>query len=244
MGDLTEYKSPLSNRSLPLIEQQGLAQMFGVAGEFEAGPFERIDTFLELARKPGASAPDVLFSEDRRTAYYNFKNYNPDDRRISLPSDRQISTTANCSFFEVLSSNGQAPKNISVEMDGSVKSIQLPAEDFGNTIYFTDFSDDCGSRCAQISVYRPIRDGSDDRGESSYFECTTTVSKVANVTQDFEQVSDNVAKLAAASVALDGLKRGGNNIQYQLYPEKYANSSLLRFFPVQKGFSQLCFLAS
>ena len=228
VGDLTEFGYFMTNRSLPLIEQQGLAQLYQLSGEYFLGSVEKSTDFIESASNPAASAPDVFFSDDLRTFYHNFLNHNPDDPFIKLPSDRRISATTDCVMFNVLSGDGQFPETISVEMDDLTKSVELPAQPFGNTIYFTNFDDDCGPRCAQISVYKPQRAGNAEESDPSYFECTVEVSRVGNATQDFEQVSDEVAKIAAASAALDGTQRGDNAIQYQLYPEKYAISFVRR----------------
>ena len=69
MGDLTEFKSVFTNESLPLVEQQGLAQAYAVAGTFNIAASDSMNETLKLASEPQEDVAEVFFSDDFKTAF-------------------------------------------------------------------------------------------------------------------------------------------------------------------------------
>lgn len=79
----------------------------------------------------------------------------------------------------------------------------------------------CGQRCIKMWAHRSIGHGEN----STFFECPITVNNVSNVSNaadDSRRLPDDMARLVAASIALQGRPSIGqdDNIiwpQYQLY---------------------------
>lgn len=56
--------------------------------------------------------------------------------------------------------------------------------------------------------------------DAEIFQCPITIGTVLNATGDNQNISDEIARLAAASIALSGRQNADKNkswIQYQLY---------------------------
>ena len=75
----------------------------------------------------------------------------------------------------------------------------------------------CGPRCIKMWAHR-----SEGYGEpSTFFECPITVNEVNNATEDYQRLPYDMARLAAASIALQGRPSGppGTNLwpQYQFF---------------------------
>ena len=81
----------------------------------------------------------------------------------------------------------------------------------------------CGPRCMWMWAYKaPQNFSSDTDHEMAAYQCPITVGPVRNATRDTHVVDDQLAKLAASAIALQGRStlRGNKLIwtQYQLYP--------------------------
>lgn len=75
----------------------------------------------------------------------------------------------------------------------------------------------CGPRCIKMWAHRSQGGGEN----STFFECPITVSEVSNNATENQQLSYERARLAAASIALQGRSSNINGVtvwtQYQLY---------------------------
>ncbi|KAI9716441.1 MAG: hypothetical protein M1812_005336 [Candelaria pacifica] len=90
------------------------------------------------------------------------------------------------------------------------RGLKLPSEDEENA---------CGDRCIWLWAHRTSisLDSS-----STFFQCPITISEVSNATKPFYHVPDSVARMAAASISLQGRWSGHSDnkiwTQYQFYP--------------------------
>ncbi|KAG8531175.1 uncharacterized protein KY384_004533 [Bacidia gigantensis] len=156
---------------------------------------------------------------DSQAFGYRFKEYNPADKQNLYPrfTNRRITAfSGDCRQYSVI---GQ-PQNDTIEdmsatqftyTNGSYNgSISIPNSALGlnGTTYLyrgfnspenaTDFL--CGDRCLLMWAYK---NKGGDQGRT-FFECPITVSTVTNATSSDHAVRENVARVAAASIALQG----------------------------------------
>ncbi|KAL9610402.1 MAG: hypothetical protein Q9167_004885 [Letrouitia subvulpina] len=150
---------------------------------------------------------------------YRFQEVNPQDKQRLYPhfTDRIIrassgecleypevgtgkpTTFLNMSALELTYRNGSTNGSI------AIPTASLASE--GTTYIYrgrnrpakmTDFS--CGDRCIKMWAYRSSGGGEN----SSFFECPITVTAVSNARREEHEVPPGMAKLAAASIALQG----------------------------------------
>ena len=218
VGNLTEFRTIWSDDEIPLFKQQGIANVLATVNNYYHGSLTDEDTILDMEAELELHVPRVLFDKDRNTASVRFRNFDRDNLSIFLSSDRSVAATSNCSLFEVIGENQLPIDEITIIADKTESQVQLPTSAAGNSVYYTNPDDDCGPRCAQVSVYQPSYNIDAD---SYFYECMIEVGKVENAKRDFERVPDETAKVAAAAAALSGVERKNDTVQYQKYAERY-----------------------
>lgn len=165
---------------------------------------------------------------------YRFNKYNPHDKRKSYPrfTKRIITASAGqCFNYTMVGdprdvtdgnvyyeyTNGTYSGNITIQgpsgaWDGTTYiygGVKIPQE---ADIYA------CGPRCIWIWAHRARGHGE----PSTFYKCPITVNLVSNALNHTQQVPDGMARLAAASIALQGRSSYNNTWnQYQLYPFGY-----------------------
>ena len=189
--------------------------------------------------------PDVLNSgnnyeyycrreQDRQEFAYRFNEYNPNDTQLLYPlfTNRIVTASAGeCFHYSQVGESRIGPEMINFEYANESFSgnISIPKQSDGSsgTTYIyrgtevpqneTEYS--CGPRCLWMWAHK-----SQGQGESSTFiQCPITISSVSYTTRDTEILSDDLARLAASSIALQGRWTGNDSdhpswTQYQFYP--------------------------
>ena len=180
--------------------------------------------------------------DDQQFAY-RFKEYHPDDAQRAYPyfTNRTITASSGPCFvygqtkrhyfnpdkgkmamwyYEF--SNGTSSGNLTIPVQYEALS--------GTTYHYRGIvppqnatTYDCGPRCIWMYAHMNPEvslptDGADPN--SVFYLCPITVSEVANATHPAHQVLDSVARLAAASIALQGRVQDAPYLweQYQFYP--------------------------
>ena len=174
---------------------------------------------------------------------YRFVEYNPHDHRRAYPylTNRVITASGNgCQNYTVTHVEpGTETKskwsNYTYTDGNSNSSILLPVQvdTFDGTVYiYQGFKSPenatiyaCGSRCILVWAYKTYRDALQ---EDLFYRCAVTVTTVQNAQVDEHGVSDRIARLAAASIGLQGGKADPDNGwgQYVFYPFAYVKSRI------------------
>ena len=173
----------------------------------------------------------------RQEFAYRFKEYNPTDAYKAYPHfTGRIITAASGDCLEYDQVGTPAPDKVG-DMDASNftytnhsidGSISIPTSSLGRegTTYIyrginvpaETSTYGCGLRCIWMWAYK--NPGATDGPK--FYQCPVTISIVSNVTQPAHNVSDAVARVAAASIALQGRFEGSVKnprfMQYQFYP--------------------------
>lgn len=170
--------------------------------------------------------------EDRREFALRFNEYNPNDTQKAYPYFTHRTITASsggCLEYNQVGnvedkgglsnftySNGSTSGSIVIPnaklgREGTTyiyRGINPPA---GNVVYA------CGPRCLLMWAYKNVG-GSN---KPIFYECPITISKVSNASRPEHDIPDAVARLAAASIALQGQWSGTLKhevfTQYQFY---------------------------
>lgn len=167
---------------------------------------------------------------------YRFLEYNPQDHQRTYPylTDRVITVSAGQCYDYSLSSIEKTPDgkwfNYTYTNDTISGSILLPIhiDTFDGTVYIYRGPESpenittwrCNSRCIWMWAHKTV--GQNDK--STFYQCPITVDLVQNVSQDEHQdehqVSDDIARLAASSIGLQGGKSDPDKgwAQFQFYP--------------------------
>lgn len=177
---------------------------------------------------------------------YRFKEYNPKDRFQAYPlfTNRIIrASSGECIEYPELPDERKDDKigeisatKFTYQNGSSNGTITIPISNQGregttyiyNGFHQPDSADlqRCGDRCLLMWAYR--NDGSKEK--STFFRCPITVSEVSNTTRDEQKISEGLARIAAASISLQG----------QFYPQ---NGDFRK--PLDQGdFRQFQFFAS
>ncbi|KAL8910662.1 MAG: hypothetical protein Q9171_004078 [Xanthocarpia ochracea] len=178
-----------------------------------------------------------------RPAYaYRFNVYNPGDLELTYPlfTDRTITASAGeCLVYpmkketQVNDVEGKGPgSNFTYGNDILTEQIQIPRSSLGwsGTTYmykgiqapdYTEYG--CGPRCMWLWAYKnpgPSKE-INDKEPPTFYKCPITISEVRNAWKDSHIVPDEVARIAAVSLALQGQWSGHggtrNFNQYQFY---------------------------
>ena len=167
-----------------------------------------------------------------------YAEYNPDDVSRAYPffTDRIVKASAGeCSQYDV-DPNGSVTGSNDGKEDTWVwkiynnstgnETISIPKREaaFDATTYIYNgvnpppnaTTQSCGDRCIWVYAWRSVGNLT-KRSQPAVFKCPITVSEVTNVDKDWQNLPDNVARYAAASIALTGRPKPDWQ-QYRLYP--------------------------
>jgi hypothetical protein len=169
---------------------------------------------------------------NREEFAYRFNEYNPIDTQRVYPyfTNRGITAAAGkCVQYDV---NGKPEetnraKTFTYKNGNSSATITIPNSSLGmegTTYIYRDtkgpaFAETyaCGPRCIRMWAHKNPSGAEPD----AFYECPIEISLVSNVTRHAHNVTDDVARIAAASIALQGRFTGELNdpnvIQYQFY---------------------------
>ena len=165
---------------------------------------------------------------------YRFNEYNPDDTQKVYPflTNRTITAESNkCYAYHETGTDNKEPQTFTYSNGIVNGSITIPNEYLGRegtTYIYRAFHDPthataygCGDRCIWMWAYK---NPSGSPEPSAFYQCSVNISQVNNASQPEHFVPNDVAKIAAASIALQGRYSGpvGNvdkqdNTQYQFY---------------------------
>ena len=178
---------------------------------------------------------------------YRFREFNPEDHSKIYPlfTNRVVTASADkcyqydvdlSSLTKVLDGNGDLAAFNWTYSNGTMSDkITIPTEysAWDSTTYIYQGPDipqnetesACGPRCIWMWAFRANSTLPSDRNQPlAVFRCSITISQVTNTTLESQTISDEMAKLAAASIGLQGryvnkLNGAGKTwTQYQLYP--------------------------
>ncbi|KAL8915222.1 MAG: hypothetical protein Q9171_000341 [Xanthocarpia ochracea] len=215
------YKCPVNNQ-----RTQALAHAYGETSlATEIHTVNVMDDVLQSDNDNGY----YWLNESRQYAY-RFKEFNPDDVQKIYPffTNRTITAESrNCISYEVNLDNKQNPDILKWVM-----TIPTAYRDRGGTTYiyrglldpkYANSPDAvCGSRCTYVWAYR---NPSEEMPKPALYKCPVSISNVTNARTEMHHVPDGVARVAAASIVVQGRSarsqhrhRPGNNFtQYRFY---------------------------
>ena len=155
-------------------------------------------------------------SRNRQQYAYRFNEYNPSDSRRVYPfiTNRTITAEAlNCLKYRQINTDGRDPQTITYENVADKTdqgNITIPVEYLGRegtTYIYRGYHDppaaplySCGDRCLLMWAYQNI--GAHSKG--AFFQCPVNISVVKNAWRPEHNIPNDVAKVAAASIALQG----------------------------------------
>ena len=161
---------------------------------------------------------------------FRFSEYNPKDAHDVYPrfTDRTITASGSCLSYTQTSvdslPNGESRYTYSNgTFTGSIVIPDYVVAENDTTYIYRDGNPAqsakeyaCGPRCIRLWAYGTIAPNM----TAQFYECPITVSNVANATEDVHALSDDVARLMAASIGLTGhtYKNESDWTQFQLYP--------------------------
>ena len=170
----------------------------------------------------------------RQEFTYRFLEYNPKDHQRTYPflTNRTVTASAGECYSYALSrvnegtSEGGRWSNYTYSNGTFSGGILLPVQidTFDGTVYAyrgvnppqTATIYACGPRCIWMWAHKTASpsDG------SMFYQCPITVNLVQNPSQDAHNVSDDIARLAASSIGLQGGNSDPENgwFQFQFYP--------------------------
>ena len=176
---------------------------------------------------------------------YRFTEINPEDypRTFPLFTNRVITASYDqCYEYGVNQTSGKKVDDANGDLaafnwsysNGTVSgNITIPTEysALDSTTYIypgleepqNETENACGPRCMWMWAFRAYSSLPSDLDQPpTVFQCPITISSVSNTTLESQTISNEMAKLAAASIGLQGRYVGPPNgrtwTQYQLYP--------------------------
>ena len=163
-----------------------------------------------------------------------FNEYNPDDTQKVYPffTNRTITAeSVECYTYSETSADNKEPQTFTYSNGTITGSITIPNEYLGRegtTYIYRGFHDPtaattykCGDRCIQMWAYK---NPSGSPEPSAFYQCNVKISEVNNASLPQHSIPNDVAKIAAASIALQGRYSGPvknvaeqDSTQYQYY---------------------------
>lgn len=213
------------------IVQQGLAHAYGETITGRHGCRYTKESEIQ------SSAQNCSYFQhtDGREFAIRYAEYNPEDRGHAYPffTDRIVKASAGeCSQYdidhvsEISSGDGTDDTWLwTIVKNSTVKeTLSIPKRDaaYEGTTYIYNGTNAppgaplqaCGPRC--ISLYAWRSGGNTTHRGQAVFKCPITVSEMTNVDEDWQNLPDNIARYAAASIALTG-RNAPDWRQYRLY---------------------------
>lgn len=157
--------------------------------------------------------------QDHQQFAYRFNEYNLKDQQGSYPffTNRTFTAEAlDCSKYNQVHNDGKEPSTFSYfSTDGKVNgTIAIPRDFLGNegtTYIFRGFHIpeeaaiySCGDRCVKMWAYK----NPSVSAPGTFFECSVSISSVTNTDHPMHEIPNNMTKIAAAAIALQGQWKG------------------------------------
>lgn len=217
---------------------QAAAHTYGeLSQSMPCGPYNEISD-IEKSRKDHGYF--CRRAPGQRQFAHRFSEYNPDDLQKNYPlfTNRVITASAGqCYEYTEASVKDSRDKGGNKAWDyeytnGSVTGhIVIPKnnQNADGTTYIhrginvpeNATAQFCGPRCMYVWAHKVA----ESKSSSLFYQCPITISTVSNVVNNTQSISDEVARVAASSIALSGLPiwDGERQIwtQYQFYPFGY-----------------------
>ena len=227
------YKDPLDKVCYNQVTIQTIAHSYG----------EMILAFNDTAYNEVA---DILHKDmfryfhrktpNQQQVAYRFNEYNPIDLQRNYPhmTNRTIYAEArNCITYNQTGVDPNDPSTLTYANDtGEKGNITIPAGSLGRegtTYIYRGFhkppdadQQSCGERCLWMWAYKnPSGHPEGSPEPTAFYKCPVNISDVSNASQHEHHIPNDVAKMAAAAIALNGGYRGppGNATEqnYQSY---------------------------
>lgn len=154
--------------------------------------------------------------QDHQQYAFRFNEYNMMDKQQLYPSFTNRTFTVesfDCSRYKEVHVDNTEPLSYSSD-DGKINgNIAVPVEFLGRkgTTYIyrghnapesaPKFS--CGDRCLKMWAYQ-----NPQSGPGFFYECSVSISAVSNVYDSTHEIPNNMTKIAAAAIALQGQYKG------------------------------------
>ena len=154
----------------------------------------------------GSDSPMFFCRTDAAACTYIFHELNPhsvnvtDRIPITVTTERRLTVETACEAYPVISGGDGTQTNITVRISPTANlNVTLPVRGgLDQTTFMTDTRISCGSRCSYVTAFEA------SETESWWYNCTTSVSSVEKAERLEEDVGDEMARLAAAAIALQG----------------------------------------
>ena len=158
-------------------------------------------------------------SRNRQQYAYRFNEYNPSDSQRVYPflTNRTITVEAlNCITYDQTNADKNDPQTFTYENVANKTdhgNITIPSQflgNYGTTYIYRGWYDppaapiySCGDRCILMWAYR--NPGVQPKGpKGAFFQCPVNISVVNNAQRPEHNIPNDVAKVAAASIAVQG----------------------------------------
>lgn len=228
IANLTVIRDVWASEHTTFEAQLGAANSYGIQGQDYL--------FVEDAVAPGQDrvahygvpgTPTVYASNNWTTMTYEFQD---EDRRhpngVSLVSHRNISSTATCEAFRVLSGgNGSDIFVTYLESNGEPRTLTVARVGIGAMTYIGVLNSTCGPRCTEVMALQSSN--GDTIPRPSFFKCQNTVSPVRGIDEYLVegqsewqfQMPDEQARIIAGAIGWSGFNyTPGDMYQYARYP--------------------------
>ncbi|EJT73059.1 hypothetical protein GGTG_09910 [Gaeumannomyces tritici R3-111a-1] len=164
------------------------------------------NSFPEPASMWGSDNPMFFCSIDPPLCNYIFHEINPrsvnntDRIPITVTTERRLQVNTVCDSFKVVAGGDGTQSIITVQVSATRNlTVALPVRGgLEQSTFITDTRTNCGPRCSYVTVFEASEQ------ESWWYNCTTAVGEVEKATRPEEEVGSEMARLAAAAIALQG----------------------------------------
>ena len=246
------------NKGIPLatVDLQALAHTYGELTT-NGQECEQYDELGHIYKSQVDSPYFCRRAEGKQEFVYRFKEYNPNDIERHYPyfTNRTVTASSGACFkYDALSRIDTVP-----DLNGYMSAAKYH---FANSTYQSDITipmssegasatvyvyrgperpdlaqvNSCGNRCLWMWAHRTSLLF---QNSSTFFQCPISISEVKNATSVAHDISDSMARIAAASIALQGRWAGDihNKVwtQYQFHAIQYTQPfHLPRTFHVER----------
>lgn len=219
-SNLTSYFR--GNYPIGFEDDQALAHSWGQS--IKAQPCGKYEDIAEVYESHNNPFYFCRRTKGKQEFAYRFKEYNNHDLEGTYPyfTNRVITASSGVCFqYTVLDTtrnyldHGNQYSDFSFSNSTYTSSISIPTlnEGWSATVYVYRGPDlpqitkvnSCGDRCLWIWAHRT---SVPDNNTSTFFQCPITISEVSNATTPPHSIPDSVARVAAASIALQGRWQG------------------------------------
>ncbi|MCJ1377462.1 hypothetical protein MMC17_000557 [Xylographa soralifera] len=182
--------------------------------------------FLSTNQPQSSPIEPLTLYSDQNVAYWMAPDYVqhvflewPVDSSSSTGTfftNRTILGNSTCAVYDVTQGANGDSQQIHFMKNGTIQVQDFLLIEPNSTTYYTSPElGTCGPRCANVCAF-------ENTGvKGFYYECEVAVGNVANATRTEHEVPDQVAKMAAGAIALQGYQAVNVTAQYQRYPAGY-----------------------